>query len=132
MSGDLRPPDSGSSASFGMHASWRTSSLVSLARKDSFPFWSLAEKPFVSVGTMKPRIEFTSSSLPVLAHTIAACAGEPLGVHILALAAPGGGRAGETALWASPPALAAETPRGVPRGRGGAARAGAGVRHSGR
>src|SRR5207248_11308780 len=83
MSGDLMPPDLGSSASFGMHASWRTSSLVSLARKDSFPFWFLAEKPFVSVGTMKPRIEFTSSSVPVLAHTIAACAVEPLVIHFL-------------------------------------------------
>ena len=57
---------------------------MSLARRLSFPFWSLAEKPFMSVGTMNPRIEFTSSSLPVLAHTIAACAVEPLVIHILA------------------------------------------------
>src|SRR5438034_3838739 len=38
------------------------------------PFWSFAEKPFVLVGTMKPRIDSTSSSVPVFAHTIATCA----------------------------------------------------------
>src|SRR5574341_1057029 len=84
ISGDLRPPDFGSRASLGTHTSWSTSSLVSLARNDSLPCWSLAENPFVSVGTMKPRIESASSSLPVLAQTIAARAVEPLVIHILA------------------------------------------------
>src|SRR5207247_1222812 len=83
-SGDLRPPDFGSSAAFGKHTSWSTSSLVSLARKLSFPFWSFAEKPFVLVGTMKPRIDSTSSSVPVFAHTIATCAVDPFVIHILA------------------------------------------------
>src|SRR6266567_404829 len=84
MSGDLRPPDLGRRASLGTHTSWSTSSLVSLARRLSLPFWSLAEKPFESVGTMKPWIDSTSSGLPVLAHTIAACAVDPLVIHILA------------------------------------------------
>src|SRR3989442_10674161 len=83
-SGDLSPPDWGSNASLGTHTSCSTSSLVSLARRLSFPFWSLAEKPLVLVGTMKPRIEFTSSSLPVLAQTMASCAVDPLVIHILA------------------------------------------------
>src|SRR2546423_985046 len=84
ISGDLRPPDFGRIASLGRCTSCSTSSLVSLARSDNLPFWSLAEKPFVSVGTIKPRIEFTSSGAPVLAHTIAACAVEPFVIHILA------------------------------------------------
>jgi hypothetical protein len=44
----------------------------------------LAEKPFVSVGTTKPRIDSTSSGLPVLAQTIATRAVDPLVIHILA------------------------------------------------
>src|SRR2546429_10003226 len=84
MSGDFNPPDWGSNASLGTHTSCSTSSLVSLARRLSFPFWSLAEEPLVFVGTMKPRIEFTSSSLPVLAQTMASCAVDPLVIHILA------------------------------------------------
>src|SRR5438034_8208153 len=48
------------------------------------PFWSFAEKPFVLVGTMKPRIDSTSSSVPVFAHTIATCAVDPFVIHILA------------------------------------------------
>ena len=68
----------------GRHTSCNTSSLVSLARNDSFPFWSLAEKPLVSAGTMKPRIDSTSSSFPVFAHTIATLAVDPFVIHILA------------------------------------------------
>src|SRR6266436_2369944 len=84
MRGDLSPPDFGSTASLDTHTSCNTSSLVSLARRLSLPFWSLAEKPFVFVGTMKPRIDSTSSILPVLAHTTASWAVEPLVIHILA------------------------------------------------
>src|SRR5205809_7272137 len=84
MSGDFNPPDWGSNASLGTHTSCSTSSLVSLARRLSLPFWSLAEKPLVFVGTMKPRIEFTSSTVPVLAHTMARCAVEALVIHVLA------------------------------------------------
>src|SRR2546426_5112734 len=82
--GDFKPADWGRSAPVGTCTSWSTSSLVSLARRLSLPFWSLAEKPLVLVGTMKPRIEFISSTLPVLAHTMASCAVEPLVIHILA------------------------------------------------
>src|ERR1051326_244175 len=88
MSGDLRPPDVGSRASFGRWTSWSTSSLVSLARSDSLPFWSFAEKPFVSVGTMKPRIALASSSAPVFAHTTATCAVDPFVIHIFAPFSP--------------------------------------------
>src|SRR3979490_2754986 len=84
MRGDLSPPDLGRTASFGTCTSWSTSSLVSLARRDSLPFWSFAENPFVLVGTMKPRMESASSIRPVLAQMIAACAAEPLLIHILA------------------------------------------------
>src|SRR5689334_22291972 len=84
MRGDLRPPDFGRIASLGTHTSWSTSSLVSLARRLSLPFWSLAENPLVSVGTTKPRIESTSSGLPVLAQTTAIWAVEPLVIHLLA------------------------------------------------
>src|SRR6266699_3953600 len=84
MRGDLRPPDFGNSADFGRWTSCNTSSLVSLARSESLPFWSLAEKPLVSVGTMYPRLESASSSLPVFAQMIAACAVDPFVIHILA------------------------------------------------
>ena len=84
MSGAFKPAAFGSTASFATHTSCKTSSLVSLARSDSFPFWSFAEKPCVSVGTMKPRIDSTSSGLPVFAQMIAACAVDPLVIHILA------------------------------------------------
>src|SRR4030088_1095273 len=84
MRGDLRPPDFDSRADLGTCTSCSTSSLVSLARSESFPFWSLAEKPLVSVGTMKPRMESAPSILPVLAQMIAACALEPFVIHILA------------------------------------------------
>src|SRR2546427_11094998 len=84
MSGDLSPPVFGSRASLGTHTSCNTNSLVSEARRLSLPFWSFAEKPFVSVGTRKPRIDSTSSILPVLAHTMATCAVDPLVIHILA------------------------------------------------
>jgi hypothetical protein len=84
MSGLLSPPLSGSSASVGTRTSSSTSSLVSLARRLSLPFWSFAVKPFVSVGTMNPRIEAASSGAPVLAQMIATCAVDPLVIHILA------------------------------------------------
>ena len=57
---------------------------MSEARSESLPFWSLAVKPGVSVGTMKPRMDRGSSSAPVLAHTMATSAIEPLVIHILA------------------------------------------------
>jgi hypothetical protein len=76
--------DPGSSASFGTRTSSSTSSLVSLARSDSLPFWSLAVKPFASVGTMNPRIEAMSSRPPSSAPTIATWAVDPLVIHILA------------------------------------------------
>src|SRR5881396_921976 len=88
MSGDLSPPDLGRIASFGTCTSWSTSSLVSLARSESLPFWSFAENPLVPVGTMKPRMESASSILPVLAQMIAACAVEPLVIHIFAPSQP--------------------------------------------
>src|SRR5438445_8091372 len=66
MSGDLSPPDWGNSAFLGTCTSCNTSSLVSLARSDSLPFWSFAENPLVLVGTMKPRIDSASLILPVL------------------------------------------------------------------
>src|SRR3954468_9518639 len=84
MSGLLSPPDEGRSASFGSCTSWKTSSLVSLARSESLPFWSFALNPFVSVGTMKPRIDLSLGSPLVLAHTTAMCAVEPFVIHILA------------------------------------------------
>src|SRR2546427_7096398 len=84
MSGDLSPPDWGNSAFLGTCTSCNTSSLVSLARSDSLPFWSFAENPLVLVGTMKPRIDSASLILPVFAQMIAACAVEPFVIHILA------------------------------------------------
>ena len=51
MSGLLIPPDLGRTASAGRRTSWSTSSLVSDARSDNFPFWSRAENPGVSVGS---------------------------------------------------------------------------------
>src|SRR3954465_14987192 len=84
MSGLLRPPDFGRIASLGRCTSWNTSSLVSLARSESLPFWSFALKPFESVGTMKPRIDLSLGSPLVFAHTTAICAVEPLVIHILA------------------------------------------------
>src|SRR3989442_14185706 len=84
MGGDLGPPVLGSRASLGTPTSCSTSSLVALARRLSLPFWSFAEKPFVLVGTTKPRIESPSSPLPALAQMMASCAVEPLVIHILA------------------------------------------------
>src|SRR6516162_2478058 len=84
ISGLLRPPDLGRRASAGRHTSWKTSSLVSLARSDSLPFWSFALKPFVLVGTTKPRIDESVVSPFVFAHTTAICAVEPFVIHILA------------------------------------------------
>jgi hypothetical protein len=40
MSGLLMPADFGRIASFGRCTSWRWISLVSLARRESLPFWS--------------------------------------------------------------------------------------------
>ncbi len=68
----------------GTRTSCSTSSLVSEASSESFPFWSLAVKPGVSVGTMKPRIDLLSLRSPVLAQTTAMLAVEPLVIHILA------------------------------------------------
>ena len=71
-------PDFGSTASAGRCTSLKTSSLVSLARSESLPFWSFALKPFEFVGTMKPRMLVPSASLSaVFAQTIATCAVEP-------------------------------------------------------
>jgi hypothetical protein len=44
----------------------------------------LGLKPGVSVGTMKPRMDLSSSPSPVLAQMIATSAVEPLVIHILA------------------------------------------------
>src|SRR4030095_5333129 len=83
MSGLLIPPDLGRIASFGRWTSWRWISLVSLARRESFPFWSLPVYPLVSVGTMKPRMVRGSLMSPVLAQMIDTVAWEPLVIHIL-------------------------------------------------
>ncbi len=56
---------------------------MSDASSESLPSWSFALKPSRSVSTMKPRIEGTSSSSPVLAQMIATSAIEPLVIHIL-------------------------------------------------
>src|SRR5262245_19392728 len=82
-SGLLSPPDLGRIASLGRCTSSRCSSLVSEARSESFPFWSLPVKPLVSVGTMNPRIDFESLMSPVLAQTTETVAWEPLVIHIL-------------------------------------------------
>src|ERR1043165_1830224 len=84
MSGDLSPPDFGRIASVGRCTSSNTSSLVSLARNDSLPFWSLALKPLLSVGTMKPRMDLSLASPLVFAQTTERCACEPFVIHILA------------------------------------------------
>ena len=84
MSGLLSPPLFGRIASAGRCTSCSTSSLVSLARSESFPFWSFALKPFVSVGTMNPRIDFWSLSPFVFAHTTATFAWLPFVIHIFA------------------------------------------------
>src|ERR1035437_3456357 len=85
MSGLFSPPEPGRIASAGRCTSLNTSSLVSDARNDSFPFWSLALNPFESVGTMYPRIDFPSGSLSaVFAHTMQTCAVDPFLIHILA------------------------------------------------
>ena len=73
----------GSTASAGRCTSLKASSLVSLALSDSLPFWSFALNPCVLVGTMNPRMLAPSVSLSaVFAHTTAACAVEPLVIHI--------------------------------------------------
>src|SRR5690348_13393360 len=84
MSGLLRPPLLGRIASLGTRQSCRTISLVSLARRESFPFWSFAVNPLVLVGTMKPRMLFASSMAPVFAQMMLTVACEPLVIHILA------------------------------------------------
>src|SRR5258708_3457188 len=80
--GDLRPPDFGRSASAGNRTSSNTSSLVSLARRDSVPCCSLALNPLLSVGTMNPRIDVSWLSPFVLAQTIAMWAIDPFVIHI--------------------------------------------------
>jgi hypothetical protein len=55
---------------------------VSLARSESFPFWSLALNPFESVGTMKPRMDLSLGSPLVFAQTTAIWAVDPLVIHI--------------------------------------------------
>src|SRR5688572_4695778 len=82
MRGLLRPPDFGRIASAGTHTSWKTSSLVSEARRESLPFWSLAVNPLVFVGTTKPRIDLSDLSPFVFAHTTATCAWDPFVIHI--------------------------------------------------
>src|SRR5258708_12030201 len=84
MRGELRRPEVGRMASLGTFTCCNTRSLVSDARRLSLPFWSFAEKPLVSVGTRKARIDSTSSIAPVLAQTTATCAVDPLVIHILA------------------------------------------------
>ena len=71
-------------ASAGRWTSLNTSSLVSDARSDSFPFWSFAVKPLASAGTRKPRIEVASGLSFVFAHTTATFAVDPFVIHILA------------------------------------------------
>ena len=71
-------------ASAGRRTSWNTNSLVSLARSDSFPFWSFDVKPGVPAGTMKPRMDLSLGSPLVFAHTTAMFAVEPLVIHIFA------------------------------------------------
>src|SRR4051812_2310174 len=83
MRGLFSPPDFGRMASLGRCTSWNDSSLVSLARSESFPFWSLALNPAVSVGTMNPRIDRSLASPFVFAHTTAMFAVDPLVIHIL-------------------------------------------------
>ena len=77
-SGPPRPAAPGSTASAGSRRSSKTSSLVTLARRESFWWISLAEKPFESVGTTKPRIRSS-----VRAHTTATSATEPLVIQSL-------------------------------------------------
>src|SRR4029079_4903993 len=84
MRGLLIPPLLGRSADAGTFTSCSTSSLVSEARRESFPFWSLDVNPGASVGTTKPRIDLSLLSSPVLAQMIATCAVDPLVIHILA------------------------------------------------
>ena len=56
---------------------------MSDASSESFPFWSLATNPSLSVSTMNPRIDFGSSSSPIFAQMIATSATDPLVIHIL-------------------------------------------------
>src|SRR5690606_22066164 len=64
-------------ASAGSRTLSRISSEVTDARSEAFFLISGAEKPGVSVGTMKPRIPSS-----VRAHTMATSATEPLVIHI--------------------------------------------------
>ena len=50
INGDLRPADFGRIASAGSSTSSNESSLVSLARSESLPFWSFALNPFAPFG----------------------------------------------------------------------------------
>src|SRR5215472_3490277 len=83
INGDFSPPDFGRIASLARWTSWSTSSLVSEARRDSLPFWSLAEKRLVCVGTRKPRMELASLCAPVLEKLAEQWPVEPLVIHLL-------------------------------------------------
>ena len=77
-SGPPSPAAPGSTASAGSRRSSKTSSLVTLARSESFWWISLAEKPFEAVGTTNPRIRSS-----VRAHTTATSATDPLVIQSL-------------------------------------------------
>ena len=70
-------------ASAGTCTSSSAISLVSDARSDSFPFWSRALNPGVSVGTTKPRMPRESPGSAVCAQMTATSAMDPLVIHIL-------------------------------------------------
>lgn len=74
----MRPMTSGKTASAGRRTPSRTSSLVTDARSDILCLIVFAEKPGVSVGTMKPRMPSS-----VCAHTTATSATEPFVIYIL-------------------------------------------------
>ena len=77
-SGPFMPFTFGSTASFGMRTSSRMSSLVTLARRLIFLWMRRASKPFVSVGTRKPRTSLASLfAPPTFAQTSATCARLP-------------------------------------------------------
>ena len=65
-------------ASAGSRRPSNASSLLTLARSDSFRWISLAENPFESVGTTNPRIRSS-----VRAHTTATSATDPLVIQSL-------------------------------------------------
>ena len=74
-SGPFIPRTPGRIASFGTRTSSRMSSLVTLARRLIFLWIGRASKPFVSVGTRKPRT--SPSTPPTFAQTSATCARLP-------------------------------------------------------